>query len=42
MLKNTHGPEVEEVIGKLKPAYLRASQFLLLATENRKTVGRSM
>jgi hypothetical protein len=42
MLKNTHGPNVEEIIGKLKPPYLRSSQFLLLGIENRKTVGRGM
>jgi hypothetical protein len=35
MLKDKHGPKVEEIIGSLKPAYLRASQFLLLGNENR-------
>ena len=36
MLKNTRGPQVKEIIGRLKPAYLGASQFVLLGTENKE------
>ena len=37
VLKNTRGPNVEEIVGGLKPAYLGASNFMLLWIENRKT-----